>query len=241
MGNVPPMAPRPAECRIGSLVLSSIITRRRDARSALSLLFAAAWVFAGAAWAGSAWTAAPLRAQQTVRLDLGYEAENLVPPEALLGEWHAVTSRDGKPQPVSLSVKDVTPGKTAGKMTFASPKRCVIDLEYGGPDRGRHIFYMIRFTNCFDYGRGDFIALAPVPGDDVAARSADGAKEAAKRRRSAEILKKFDLGQSEPKIAQGAVPIAEAPAAEPPNGLGRIVYAITLAGQVQDTAILNRK
>jgi len=236
MGNAPPMAPRPADCRIGSLVLNSIITRRRDARSALSLLFAAAWVFAGAAL-----TSAPLHAQQTVRLDLGYEAENLVPPEALLGEWHAVTSRDGKPQPVSLSVKEVTPGKTAGKMTFASPKRCVIDLEYGGPDQGRHFFYLIPFTNCFAYGRGDFIVLTPAPGEDIAALFPDAAEEAAKRRRAAEILKKFDLGQSESEIAQGAVPIDQAPAADSPSGLGRIVYAINLAGQVQDSAILNRK
>ena len=241
MGNVPPMAPRPAERRIGSLVLSSKITKRRGARPALSLLFAAAWVFAGLAWAGAAWTAAPLHARQSVRLDLGYEAEDLVPPEALLGEWQAVTSLDGKPQPVSLSVKDVTPGKTAGKMIFASPMRCVIDLEYGGPDRGRHIFYMIRFTNCFDYGRGDFIALAPVPDEDAATLSAHGAKEAAKRRRAVEILKKFDLGQSGPKKARSAVPIDQAPAAKPPNGLARIVYVINLAGQVQDSAILNRK
>ena len=75
MGNVPPMAPRPAERRIGSLVLSSIITKRPGAGSALWLLFAAAWVFAGVAWVWVAWTAAPLHAQQTVRLDLGYEAD----------------------------------------------------------------------------------------------------------------------------------------------------------------------
>jgi hypothetical protein len=217
--------------------LSSTITKRRGAWSALVLLLAAAWVFAGAAW-----TAAPLRAQQAARLDLGYAAENLVPPEALLGEWHAVIRRDGKPQPVTLSIKDVTPGKTAGKMTFASPKRCVIDLEYGGPDQGRHIFYMIRFTNCFDYGRTDFIALAQVPGEDIAALLADGTEEESRRARAAEILSKFKLGQSEPEGAKDTGPIDKDPAAaEPPKGLGRIVYAISLAGQVHDSAILKRQ
>ncbi len=239
MGNVPPMAPRPADRRIGLLAFSSANAARRGARSALFLLFAAGWVFAGAAWAGAVLTAAPLRAQQAARLDLGYAAENLVPPEELLGVWHAVISRDGKPQPVTLSIKQVTPGKTAGKMTFASPRRCVIDLEYGGPDRGRHIFYMIRFTNCFEYGRSDFIALAQVPGEDIAALRADGAEE--KSSKGAEILKKFGLSQPEPAAAQGTGAIDKDPVAEPPKSLGRIVYAINLAGEVQDSAILKRQ
>ena len=128
------MAPRLAERRIGSLVLKFANLTRRCAWPVQILLLAAGWVFVGAVW-----TAAPLRAQQAARLELGHGAENLVPPEALLGEWHAVIKRNGKPQPVSLSIKNVTPGETSGKMTFASPKRCVIDLEYGGPDQGRHI------------------------------------------------------------------------------------------------------
>ncbi len=235
MGNVPPRAPRPADRRIGSLALSSAIATRRGAGSVLLLLLAAGWVFAGAAWTAQA------RAQQSVRLDLGYAAENLVPPEALLGEWHAVIKRDGHPQPVTLSIQQVTPGKTAGKMTFASPKRCFIDLEYGGPDQGRHIFYMIRFTNCFDYGRNDFIALAQAPGEDIAALLADDTEEKSRRARAAEILSKFTLGQSEPEAAPGAGPIDNDPAATPPKGLGRIVYAINLAGEVHDSAILKRQ
>ncbi len=233
MGNVPPKAPRLAERRIGSLALRSIITKRRGACAALFLLFAFGWVLV--------WTAAPLRAQQSARLDLGYVAENLVPPEALLGEWRAIIKRNGQPQPVALSIKDVTPGKTAGKMTFASPKRCVIDLEYGGPDQGRHIFYMIRFTNCFDYGRTDFVALAQVPGEDISALFEDGAEEELRRARAAEILSRFTLGQSQPEAAPGSGPVDKGRAAAPPPGLGRIVYAINLAGEVQDSAILKRQ
>ncbi len=209
-----------------------------DSPKALLLLFAATWAFT---W--GAWTAAPLRAQQTVRLDLGYAAENLLPPEALLGEWHAVINRDGHPQPIVLTIQNVTPGKTAGKMTFASPKRCVIDLEYGGPDRGRHIFYMIRFTNCFDYGRRDFVALSQVPGEDIAVPPVEDSGE--KRRRAAEILDKFTPGHSGPAAADEIMPMAEGPAAVPlppgPPGPGRIVYAINLAGEVRDSANLKRR
>lgn len=237
MGNIPPMAPRLAERRIGSLVLKFANLTRRRAWPVQILLLTASWVFVGAVW-----TAAPLRAQQAARLELGHVAENLVPPEALLGEWRAVLKRNGKPQPVSLSIKNVTPGKTSGKMTFASPKRCVIDLEYGGPDQGRHIFYMIRFTNCFDYDRSDFIALAQVPGEDIAELLSDGSEEKSRRARAAEILGKFNFDKLWPRAETGAEPIDEEPAAaEPPKGLGRIVYAINLAGQVLDSAVLKRQ
>ncbi len=208
---------------------------RRGTGPALVLLLAAGWCFA---WA--AWPATSARAQQSVRIDLGFAAANLVPPEALLGEWHAAIHRNGQPQPVSLSIRRVTPGKTAGKMTFASPKRCFIDLEYGGPDQGRHIFYMIRFTNCFDYGRDDFIALSQVPGEDLTTLFADGTE--AKPSKASEILKKFNLGQPEPVPTHGTGPTGEGPvAAAPPKGLGRIVYAINLGGEVTASAILKRR
>jgi hypothetical protein len=198
-------------------------------------LLAAGWCFA---WA--AWPATPARAQQSVRIDLGYAAANLVPPEALLGEWHAVIHRNGRPQPVTLSIRRVTPGKTAGKMIFASPKRCFIDLEHGGSDQGRHIFYMIRFTNCFDYGRNDFVALAQVPGEDPAVLRADDAEQEPSR--TAEILRSFGLVTAEPGAAKDAEPIDAGPAAAaPPKGLVRIVYAINLAGEIRDSAILKRR
>jgi hypothetical protein len=229
------MAARPAARRIGSLALTWEIAVRRGISSVLLLMLVATM---GAVWAAG--TAAPLRAQTAVRIELGGTAENLVPPESLLGAWHGVINRDGKPQPVFLSIKEVTPGRTAGKMTFASPRHCFIDLEYGGPDQGRHIFYMIRFTNCFDYGRDDFIALSQVPGEDLTTLFADDTE--VKPNKASEILKKFDLGQPEPEPAPGTGPTGEGPvAAAPPTGLGRIVYAINLGGEVTDSAILKRK
>lgn len=226
------------------------------------------WAGLGLSLVAAVWTLPDARAQEAIQLDLGYGAEDMVPPEALLGDWLVVISRNGKPQPVSLTINEVTPGKTAGKMTFGSPRRCYIDLEYGGPDRGQHIFYMIRFTNCFDYGPSDFIALSQVPGDDIAVAIEDVTE---KKQADAEILAKFDLGVSE---AQAAEPVAEtsgteteaeskhaesgaaessqtdpaadpnhtAPAAAPPLvGLKRVVFAINLAGVVKETAILERQ
>lgn len=227
MGNIPLEAPQRFARRIGSLALKSVTAPWRGASIALGLLLAAA------AWA--AWTMPYATAQEAVRLDIGYAAENLVPPEALVGEWQAVIRRRGKPQPVFLRITEVSPGKTAGKMTFASPLRCVIDLEYGGPDRGRHIFYMIRFTNCFDYGRDDFVALSQVPGEDIT-----GLIEASTRRKSdklAEVLSKFNFETLETDAAAVAAPT---PGARP-AGLGRIVYAINLDGEVRDSAILMRQ
>lgn len=209
MGNVPKEASPRGGRPIGYLVLSTRAETRRAYWAGLWFLFLAAF-----------WAAIPAQAQQTVRLELGYEAENLVPPEALLGEWQAVLKRNGKPQPVFLSIKAVSPGKTAGKMTFTSPRRCFIDLEYGGPDRGRHIFYMIRFTNCFDYEPHDFISLSHVPGEDIA-----------------ELI----AADSEKPSRKAAEPGDADPAVVPLTGLERIVYAISLDGDIQDSAILKRQ
>lgn len=250
MGNILTMAPPRGERQIGHLVSSLRFGARRGVWVGLGLL-AAVWAMP------SAW------AQQAIQLDLGFQAEDMVPPEALLGDWLVVISRNGKPQPVALTINDVTPGKTSGKMTFGSPRRCYIDLEYGGPDQGRHIFYMIRFTNCFDYDPSDFVALSQVPGEDIAAPVEDVTEN---KPANAEILAKFNLGVSEAQAAEPvAEPVAETggaeteaaepshtdPAAElnhtgpaaapPPVGLKRIVFAINLAGKVEETAILERQ
>ncbi len=78
-----------------------------------------------------------------------------------------------------------------------------------------------------------------------------------KSSKGAEILKKFGLGQPEPEAAQDTAAqdtgtqdtgtgtdtgaTEKGPAVEPPKGLGRIVYAINLAGKVHDSAILKRQ
>ena len=66
-------------------------------------------------------------------------------------------------------------------------------------------------------------------------------------KKSAEILKKFSLSQFKQEVAPegSSAPDTDAtddvPAAAPPKGLGRIVYAINLAGEVRDSAILKRQ
>ena len=175
MVNIPKQAPR----RRGRLIDDRFAKPRAGARRG-------PWIGLGLGLLAALWPVPSARAQQDIQLDLSYEAEKLVPPEALLGEWRAVISRNGKPQPVTLTIKDVTPGNTAGKMVFASPRRCYIDLEYGGPDQGRHIFYIIRFTNCFEYGRSDFVALSQVPGDDVSEAESRRRRNRPRRHRGAD-------------------------------------------------------
>ncbi len=85
-----------------------------------------------------------------VTLDLSAEDENLIPPAALIGEWVAVVEENNYPQPVILRIDRIGPGKRAGKATYSSPRRCVVDVEYGGTHEDQHIFYIIPFTNCFE-------------------------------------------------------------------------------------------
>ncbi len=104
---------------------------------------------------------------QAARLDIGAAPRNMIPPQLLIGDWLTIIRIDDRPQPVRLQIHTVEPGKTAGKLIYSSPKRCFVDLEYGGPDGDEHIFYIVPFTNCFRYGKADYIAFTaaePIPG-----------------------------------------------------------------------------
>ncbi len=177
---------------------------------------------------------------RALELDLSFAGENLVPPEDLVGEWAAVVEVAAKPQPVTLRIDQVTPGKTAGKLSYSSPRRCFIDLEYGGPHEGRHIFYMIRFTNCFAYQSSDFVALSRDPGAETDREAAAAAAaKARKKKKQQDLLAKFDLGQAD---HAGAEPNGEGPAgAEPRKKAERIVYTVSLGGEERESAIMVRR
>ncbi len=118
-----------------------------------SLALSAAVILLGLLGAGQAAHA------QGTRIDLGRTPENLIPSRMLVGDWLTIIRTDERPQPLRLQIHTVEPGKTAGKLIYSSPKRCTIDLEYGGPDGDEHIFYMVPFTNCFRYGKADYVAF----------------------------------------------------------------------------------
>ena len=95
----------------------------------------------------------------------------LIPPALLIGDWTNIVQVDNRPQPVRLQIRTMEPGKTAGKLIYSSPRRCVIDLQYGGAVQGRHIFYFVPFTNCFRYGEEDYFAITG--SDDLPRASVD--------------------------------------------------------------------
>jgi hypothetical protein len=82
-----------------------------------------------------------------------------IPPALVIGDWTNIVHVDNRPQPVRLQIRTMEPGKTAGKLIYSNPRRCVIDLQYGGAIQGRHIFYFVPFTNCFRYGEDDYFAI----------------------------------------------------------------------------------
>ncbi len=177
---------------------------------------------------------------RAVELDLSFAGENLVPPEDLVGEWATVVEIQDNPQPVTLRIDRVTPGKTAGKLSYSSPRRCFIDLEYGGPHEGRHIFYMIRFTNCFEYRSSDFVALSRDPDAQTDREiAAAAAAKAQKEKEQQDLLAKFALGQAG---HAGAEANGEGPAdAIPHKKAERIVYALSLGGKERESAIMVRQ
>lgn len=175
-------------------------------------------------------------------LTLGNEAEGLVPRELLVGEWQAIVQEGNYPQPVMLRIDRVEPGETAGKMTYSSPRRCNIDLEYGGPHEGRQIFYMIRFTNCYKYENTDFVAISVVPSEDKTVEPA--AEEQAPVAEEPKELGQFTLGKKNDAPAKAPAP---APASEgeeedmKAKPLEHILYSITLGGVERETAIMDRQ
>ena len=177
---------------------------------------------------------------RALKLDLSFAGENLVPPEDLVGEWAAVVEIQTKPQPVTLRINVVTPGKTAGRLTYSSPRRCFIDLEYGGPHEGRHIFYMIRFTNCFEYQNSDFVALSRDPDAETDREAAaTAAAEARKKKKQQDLLAKFSFGEAE----RGGTELDdEDHAGAPPHKKAeRIVYTVSLGGEEHESAIMVRQ
>ncbi len=177
---------------------------------------------------------------RAIEIDLSFAGENLVPSEDLVGEWAAVVEIRDNPQPVTLRIDQVTPGKTAGKLTYASPRRCFIDLEYGGPHEGRHIFYMVRFTNCFEYRSSDFVALSRDPNAETDQEAAAvAAAKARKKKEQQDLLAGFDLGQADHADAE---PNGEGPAgAIPHKKAERIVYAVSLGGKERESATMVRQ
>ena len=167
---------------------------------------------------------------QAAQLDIGPAALNLIPERMLIGNWLSILRIDGRPQPVRLQIHTVEPGKTAGKLIYSSPKRCTVDLEYGGPDGDEHIFYIVPFTNCFRYGQADYIAL-------TAAQSLSGASSDLTRQ-----AKDYRL-MSKDQIANAGTSDAdprETKAAKRPK-VEAMQYAINIGGRRMEFGLLTRQ
>lgn len=197
-------------------------------RAALCMSFGA--VLAGAGLFG------PLQAAraQGARVDLGQEAVNLLPPRMLMGDWLTIVRTSGRPQPARLQIHTMEPGKTAGKLIYSSPRRCIIDLEYGGSDGDKHIFYIVPFTNCFGYKTTDYIAITAV--GSLAAISSDLTQRAKDYQRMNKE-QKASAGTS----ASDADPEQKMPAgAEAPN-VKSMRYRISLGGRFIEDGLLDRQ
>ncbi len=175
-------------------------------------------------------------------LDLSVEDENLIPPAALIGEWVAVVEERNYPQPVILRIDRVVPGKTAGKATYSSPRRCVVDVEYGGTHEDQHIFYIIPFTSCFEYEKTDFIAISRVPEEPELPSESEAQKAPEPKE-----LQQFKLRSAEQELtapAPGNDGESESGEGSPPEQaerIDRILHTVTLGGTVRESAVMTRQ
>ncbi len=186
--------------------------------AAVALLVLGLAMLAGAARAGSAVPGSgPPRA--------------LIPPIMLIGDWLTVIRTDGRPQPVRLSIHRIEPGKTAGKLIYASPKRCFVDLEYAGPDGDRHVFYIVPFTNCFRYESSDYVEI-------MSAQALPGAFNDL-----SQASPSYRLMPKDQKAASGASDVrpqrGDLPAGRPM--VDRMQYTIRLGDRIAETGLLARQ
>ena len=155
-------------------------------------------------------------------------ARAMLPPRLMIGEWQAILVVKGRPQPVRLEIHAVEPGQTAGKLTYSRPRDCTVDLQYGGPDGARHIFYMVPFTNCFRYGKDDYVALSRA--EDLPSVFSDLSEDMPVYR-SLPRRQRADAGTSD--AAEGA--------AEPLPIVKQISYEISLGDREIETGLLARR
>lgn len=168
-------------------------------------------------------------AADEVKIDLAQDRHSPFDPALLVGEWTTILQDGDYPQPVTLTINRVAPGKSAGKMTYSNPRRCFIDLQYGGPHEGRHIFYIIRFTNCFEYEKTDFVAITGSPSPEAIRAQA--------RKQRIGRFESLEDGDAD-EVAEAETPPDEAQA--PEERLAHIRYSVVLNGEERETAILNR-
>ena len=170
---------------------------------------------------------------ERARLDIGQAPPTLIPPHLLVGEWLTIVRTEGKPQPVRLRIHTIEPGKTAGKLIYSSPRRCVVDLEYGGPDGDLHIFYIVPFTNCFRYTKTDFVALGSI--EPLAG---------AFRGLSAEAEGYRDMPRDQRAGTGAPASDADSPGERVPTSrlkLERMEYVINLGGRPVEDGLLTRQ
>ncbi len=201
----------------------------RKTRIRLGIWAALAAVTLGLGLVGPAGRAAA----DQVRVDLGAAPRDLIAPNALIGNWLTVVRYKDRPQPVRLELHTVEPGKTAGRLIYSSPKRCFVDLEYGGPDRDRHIFYIVPFTNCFRYRKTDYISITGIEPEtpvfsDLSAQG-QGYRQVPKDQRA-----------SADTAASDADPL-DSPAPIGGDLAQQMEYVITLGDQSLESGILTRQ
>ena len=160
-------------------------------------------------------------------------ARALLPPRLMIGEWRAILVVDGRPQPVRLEIHRIEPGRTAGKLIYSRPRDCIVDLQYGGPDGRRHIFYMVPFTNCFRYEKTDFVAISRA--EELPSVFSDLSEEMPVYRR---LPRRQRAGSGASDAAEGE---GEGEAAEPMPIVKQLSYQISLRDREIETGILARR
>lgn len=91
--------------------------------------------------------------------------------QELAGKYHTTfVNSNGLPQPVWLTIQNLSPGEQGAIVSYSKPRECRLSFEYGGEINGEHFLY----SNDFGYrwcreqqDKGVILKVIPQNGRDV--------------------------------------------------------------------------
>ncbi|WP_372022216.1 hypothetical protein P7L70_02875 (plasmid) [Tistrella mobilis] len=93
--------------------------------------------------------------------------------QELVGQYHTTfVNSNGLPQPVWLTIQNLSPGEQGAIVSYSKPRQCKLFFEYGGNINGEHFLYRDNFGGNGDwchekYNQGVILKIFPQNGRDT--------------------------------------------------------------------------
>lgn len=93
--------------------------------------------------------------------------------QELAGQYHTTfVNSNGLPQPVWLTIQNLSPGEQGAIVSYSKPRQCQLIFEYGGNINGEHFLYRDNYGGNGDWCREKYnqdviLKIFPQNGRDI--------------------------------------------------------------------------